>query len=149
MESLRNVRAQAHHTRWIARPWGNVCEDEGVESPNPRKQLIVLQVRINRVNNFVRVFVLIMNRVLPAWLIWFARWNLFGLQEYKSSNSSFFNKTTCILSFVLICNKIESVVLNRACIKGLFVLNWVGFKPSAVHLYPNSGRVPPPSPLPP
>ena len=26
------------------------------------------------------------------------------------------------------CNRIEGVVLNRACIKGFFVLNWVRFQ---------------------
>ena len=34
MQSLCDVRVQAHHKRWIiACLWGNVCEDEGVKSP--------------------------------------------------------------------------------------------------------------------
>ena len=44
------------------------------------------------------------------------------------------------------CNEIEGVVLNRACIKGFFVLNWVRFQTSAADLYPNIGRVSPPPP---
>ena len=49
------MRAQAHHTR-RKYPWGNVCEDEEVKSPNPKRKLLtVLRVEINRVNNFVRV----------------------------------------------------------------------------------------------
>ena len=39
-------------------------------------------------------------------------------------------------------NKIEGAVLNRVCILGSFVLNKASVKPSAVHLYPNIGRVP-------
>ena len=32
------VRMQAHHQMpKIARPWGNVCEDEGVKSPKSKK----------------------------------------------------------------------------------------------------------------
>ena len=48
------------------------------------------------------------------------------------------------------CKKIEGVVLNRACIKGFFVLNRVRFQTSAADLYPNIGRVEysPPPPLP-
>ena len=45
------------------------------------------------------------------------------------------------------CNEIEGVVLNRACIKGFFVLNWVRFQTSAADLYPNIGRVSPPPPI--
>ena len=45
------------------------------------------------------------------------------------------------------CKKIECVVLNRACIKGFFVLNWVRFQTSAADLYPNIGRVLPPPPI--
>ena len=44
------------------------------------------------------------------------------------------------------CNEIEGVVLNRACVKGFFVLNWVRFQTSATDLYPNVGRVTPPPP---
>ena len=41
-------------------------------------------------------------------------------------------------------NIIELVVLNRVCILGFFCPNQgQGFKPSAAHLYPNMGRVPP------
>ena len=36
------------------------------------------------------------------------------------------------------CNKIEGVVLNRACIKGFFVLNWVRFQSSTSS--PTGGR---------
>ena len=43
--------------------------------------------------------------------------------------------------------KIERVVLNRVCILGIFCpKQGQGFKPSAAHLYPNIGRVPPPLP---
>ena len=42
-------------------------------------------------------------------------------------------------------NKIEVVVLNGVCILGFFCpKQGQGFKPSAAHLYPNMGRVPPP-----
>ena len=38
--------------------------------------------------------------------------------------------------------KIEGVVLNRACILGIFFpKQGQGFKPTAAHLYPNIGRV--------
>ena len=41
-------------------------------------------------------------------------------------------------------NKIEVVDLNRVCILGFFCpKQGQGFKPSAAHLYPNMGRVPP------
>ena len=41
-------------------------------------------------------------------------------------------------------NKIEGIVLNRACILGLFcAIQGQGFKPSGAHLYSNIGRVPP------
>ena len=41
-------------------------------------------------------------------------------------------------------NKIEGVVLNRVCVLGIFCSKQgQGFKPSAAHLYPNIGRVPP------
>ena len=41
-------------------------------------------------------------------------------------------------------NKIKGIVLNRACILGLFcAIQGQGFKPSAAHLYANIGRVPP------
>ena len=44
-------------------------------------------------------------------------------------------------------NKIEVVVLNRVCILGFFgPKQGQGFKPSAAHLYPDMGRVPPPPP---
>jgi len=44
-------------------------------------------------------------------------------------------------------NKIERVVLNRVCILGFFFSKQgQGFKPSAAHLYPNMGRVPPRDP---
>ena len=43
------------------------------------------------------------------------------------------------------CNKIEGVILNRACIKGFFCPkhDGSGLKHSAAHLYQNIGRVPP------
>ena len=45
-------------------------------------------------------------------------------------------------------NKIEGVVLNTVCNLGFFCpKQGQGFKPSAAHLYPNIGRVPPPPPL--
>ena len=41
-------------------------------------------------------------------------------------------------------HKIEDVVLNRVCILGFFCpKQGQGFKPSAAHLYPNFGQVPP------
>ena len=41
-------------------------------------------------------------------------------------------------------NKIEGVVLNRLCIVGFFCpKQGQGIKPSAAHLYPIIGRVPP------
>ena len=47
-------------------------------------------------------------------------------------------------------NKIEGIVLNRACILGLFcAIQGQGFKPSGAHLYSNIGRVPPCPPPPP
>ena len=46
-------------------------------------------------------------------------------------------------------NIIELVVLNRVCILGFFCpKQGQGFKPSAAHLYPNMGRVPPPPGVP-
>ena len=40
--------------------------------------------------------------------------------------------------------KIEHVVLNRVCTLGIFrPKQGQGFKPSAAHLYPKIGRVPP------
>ena len=45
--------------------------------------------------------------------------------------------------------KIERVVLNRVCILGIFrPKQGQGFKPSAAHLYPKIGRVPPSPPTP-
>ena len=45
-------------------------------------------------------------------------------------------------------NKIEDVVLNRVCILRRFCpKQGQGFQPSAAHLYPNFGRVPPPGAL--
>ena len=42
---------------------------------------------------------------------------------------------------------IERVVPNRVCILGIFrPKQGQGFKPSAVHLYPNISRLPPPPP---
>ena len=50
------ARASSSHAPKIAPPWGNVCEDEEVKGSNPKRKLLtVLQVEINRVNNFVRV----------------------------------------------------------------------------------------------
>ena len=47
-------------------------------------------------------------------------------------------------------NTIEGVVLNRVCVLGIFCPKRdQGFKPLAVHLYPNKGRVPTPSTPPP
>ena len=70
--------------------------------------------------------VCLFNTVLTARLIWFARWNLFILQVYKSKDLNV--GTACILHFLL----------NRECILGFF---WpkqgLGFKPSGVNLYQN------------
>ena len=64
------------------------------------------------------------NRILPARLIWVARWILFVLQVYQSAYQSIYKREcalACILSFVL--------YRVTKC-----------FRPSATHLCPNIGR---------
>ena len=64
------------------------------------------------------------NRILPARLIWVARWILFVLQVYQSAYQSIYKREcalACILSFVL--------YRVTKC-----------FRPSTTHLCPNIGR---------
>ena len=67
--------------------------------------------------------------------------------------SNYKQGVSCTIDFVLVGScpkqgtKIEGVVLNRVCILGIFCpKQGQGFKPSAAHLCPNIGRVPPPLP---
>ena len=56
---------------------------------------------------------------------------------------SVLNTVRNLCESVLIINK--GIVLNRVCILGIFCpRQGRDFKPSVAHLYPNTGRVPPP-----
>ena len=56
---------------------------------------------------------------------------------------SVLNSVHNLCESVLIINK--GIVLNRVCILGIFCpRQGRDFKPSVPHLYPNTGRVPPP-----
>ena len=58
---------------------------------------------------------------------------------------SVLNTVRNLCESVLIINK--GIVLNRVCILGIFCpRQGRDFKPSVAHLYPNTGRVPPPPP---
>ena len=60
---------------------------------------------------------------------------------------SVLNTVRNLCESVLIINK--GIVLNRVCILGIFCpRQGRDFKPSVAHLYPNTGRVPPPPGLP-
>ena len=63
-------------------------------------------------------------------------------QHYRENESSIKPQTLCF--YVIRCSKIEGVVLNRVHIIDFFCpKQGQGFKPSAAHLYPNIGQVPP------